>query len=292
MSRSIKREGSRGRPQVREVTEGVFEPEPRVARGRTRKDGATREVKYEEGIFQVNEAGETAREPLSKPQEPITGAPDLSVEFVRRGVSVSWLSGVLGMERLAVTTKLKPVTPMAHHAGQPVYDLRTALPHLLDPIQDIETYIRKMGPEMLPSTVQTEYWRAEKLRLQTLEMARQLWNTDKVLEGYAHIFRIVRDQTSLWLDNLQDVEEMSDEQRGVVGKSIDGLMVSLYNALEEHTTTHGTSAEVAQIEARLAEVNDPANRDAPKPEAAPRLKKGPGRPKRTAVFDDFEDLLG
>jgi uncharacterized protein YerC len=111
-----------------------------------------------------------------------------------------------------------------------------------------------MDPKSLPTQLTSAFWTAEKTRLQTLEMAGQLWNTNTVLTGYAHVFRILRDDTNLWVDTLDEVEEMTDKQRAVVAQLVDGLLSNIHKSLAEFTEENATRSELQFLEERLEEV--------------------------------------
>lgn len=173
---------------------------------------------------------------------------------VRAGVTIGWLSTALGMAEDKVRQKLRVVPHIGAANGARVYNFRQVLPHLVDPIMDVEEYIRKMDPKNLPVGLTTEFWRAEKMRLQTLEMAQELWPTKTVLKGYAEIFKILRDESALWLDGLDDVKEMTDEQRRAVGRMIDAMHQNVHRTLVEFTRENATRSEIEYVEERLAAV--------------------------------------
>lgn len=218
-------------------------------RGRPRKDGTEPHSTKVEGVHD-------SRTVDTRPSEPVDGlgGPDLRSEQIMKGVTATWLARVMRMDVNDVKVRLAHVTPMTTGNRQAAYDIKTAMGHLVDPVSDIETFIRNMDPKSLPTQLTAAFWTAEKTRFQTLEMAGRLWDTEKVLGGYAQIFRVLRDDTSLWVDTLDEVDEMTDKQRAVVTQLVDGLLSNIYKSLTEFTAENATRSELEFIEDRLEEV--------------------------------------
>lgn len=216
----------------------VIAVEPKRGRGRPRNDGQPVNSKKIEGVHGP---------------ETLDGL-DLRSEQIAKGVTATWLARVMRMDVADVKARLAYVTPMTTGNRQAAYDIKTAMGHLVDPVSDIETFIRNMDPKSLPTQLTAPFWQAEKTRLQTLEMASKLWDTDTVLAGYATIFRVLRDDTNLWVDTLDEVDEMTDKQRAVVTQLVDGLLANIYRSLTEFTAENATRSELQFIEERLEEV--------------------------------------
>lgn len=224
--------------------DGVVSVEPPRSRGRPRSDGTPAQSRKPEGVKVLSGVADAAAD----------GQPDLRTEQILKGVTATWFARVLGMDVNTVKARLKSVTPMGNSYRQAVYDLRTALPHLVDPVTDIESYLRSMDPKLLPTQLTPAFWQAEKARLATMEMAKRLWPTDTVLTGYAAIFRILRDDTKLWLDTIDESTPLTDQQRTTFGQLIDGLLDNIYKALHEHAEKNASYSEIEYLEARLDEV--------------------------------------
>ena len=219
----------------------VVDVPPKRRRGRPRNDGLPPQTKRVEGVHKTGTVDNLA-------------GVDLRTEQIQKGVTATWLARVMRMDVNDVKARLAHVTPMTTGNRQAAYDIKTAMQHLVDPVADIESFIRNMDPKSLPTQLTSAFWTAEKTRLQTLEMAGQLWNTNTVLTGYAHVFRILRDDTNLWVDTLDEVEEMTDKQRAVVAQLVDGLLSNIHKSLAEFTEENATRSELQFLEERLEEV--------------------------------------
>lgn len=236
------------------MDDGLVTVPRKRSRGRPPKDSSVGAINQRvEGVFSVSETGAAHRAGNEAPSDDA----DLRSDSVRQGVTVTWLANILRMDAANVRRRLAPVTPMVaagSRGSQSIYDVKTAMPHLVDPIFDAEELLRKMDPKDLPVQLTTDFWRAEKTRLQTLEMAKDLWSTATVVEGYAAIFKILRDDTGLWLDTLDEVKELDDAQRRAISQLVEGLLANIRQSLMEHTEANATRSELQYLETRLIAV--------------------------------------
>jgi hypothetical protein len=168
-----------------------------------------------------------------------------------KGWSATQISKVLRMDLAQVKRRLAHVTPMSGAKNAAKYDIKTAMPHLVDPVVSVEEYIKGMDPKNLPVQMTEGFWRGEEKRLKTLALAAQLWPTPTVLEGYATIFKIVRDQMALWLDTMDESDAMSDKQRQTAAQLITALQEEIMKELRVFTENNATRSELAFLEGRL-----------------------------------------
>jgi len=194
-----------------------------------------------------------ARREARRQEREEAGEVDTRLEQVVKGVSATWLSKALRMDLAQVKQRLSSVTPMHGAKNQAHYDMKVAMPHLVDPIVDVEEYIRTMDKKNLPPSMTEAFWRGMKTRLDALEKAKQLWPTIKVVEGFGIVFKLLRGQTNLWVDTLDEQEEMSDAQRELILTLIDALYEDIYNALHDFTKEHATRTELEWLEDYLNE---------------------------------------
>ena len=177
-------------------------------------------------------------------EEPI----DLRLEQVLKGVSATWLSKVLRKDLAQVKQRLAPVTPMSGAKNQAKYDLKTAPPHVVDPVMDVAEYILNMDASKLPPKLSEAYWRGHKNRLDTLEKAKELWPTRKVVESMGEIFKIIRQQSNLWVDTLDDHKEVSEEHRELLRELVYAMNDDIFKAITEYTEEHANRSELEWLE--------------------------------------------
>ena len=183
-------------------------------------------------------AGETAFDPMT-------------LEHSFKGWSATQFSKVLRMDLAEVKRRLAGVTPMSGAKNAAKYDIKTAMPHLVNPVVNVEDYIKNMDPKHLPTQMTEAFWRGEEKRLKTLELAGQLWATDKVLAGYAIIFKNLRDQMNLWLDTIDESDQMTDIQRRTAAQLITALQEEIMKDLRKYASENTTRSELSFLEDRL-----------------------------------------
>jgi len=174
--------------------------------------------------------------------------PELRLEHVMKGVSATWLAKMMRMDLAEVKRRLSVVTPMSGAKNQAKYDLKTAMPHLVDPITDIEEYLKNLDPKDLPPKLSAAFWQGLKVRLQTMEQANQLWPTATVIEAFGEVFKIIRAQTALWVDTIEENKGITDEQRELLNTLIDALSQDILRGMQKFAKERATRSEVVWLE--------------------------------------------
>ncbi|MGV2479856.1 UNVERIFIED_CONTAM: DUF1441 family protein, partial [Salmonella enterica subsp. enterica serovar Weltevreden] len=113
---------------------------------------------------------------------------DYEEEFFN-GMTIPRLAQLFRLDRRTVTEKLRPLRPTGERRGAPTYHVVDAAPYLVDPIVDIEEYLKNIGPSDLPPSLQAQYWNAQNGKLKYKEQAGDLWRTQQVLEVLTGVFR-------------------------------------------------------------------------------------------------------
>ena len=173
---------------------------------------------------------------------------ELRLEHVMKGVSATWLAKMMRMDLAEVKRRLSVVTPMSGAKNQAKYDLKTAMPHLVDPITDIEDYLKNLDPKNLPPKLSAAFWSGMKVRLQTMEQAKQLWPTATVIETFGEVFKIIRSQTSLWADTVDENHSLSEDQRRMLLIMVDSLAKDILDAVKKFAEENATRSEVKWLE--------------------------------------------
>lgn len=175
----------------------------------------------------------------------------MTLEHAMKGWSATQFSKVLGMDLSEVKRRLADVVPMSGAKNSAKYNIKIAMPHLVNPIMDVEEYIQNMDPKDMPTQMTEAFWRGEEKRLKTMTLASQLWPTATVIEGYASIFKIIRDQINLWLDTVDESEQMTDKQRKTLAQLIASLNKLIVEDLEEFAEKHTTRSQLQFLQERL-----------------------------------------
>lgn len=152
------------------------------------------------------------------------------------GASIKTLAAVFqiheqGVRDIILEARLEPC---GERYGYPVYDVRAVAPLLTKPSEaDIIRYIRKMSPKDLPVGLQAEFWKSQHARVKFAEDAEQLWSTARVQEALIEVFKLVRQQTLLLTDSLDQRADVTPAQRKAIQEIGDSLLLSIRDAIVE-----------------------------------------------------------
>jgi hypothetical protein len=111
--------------------------------------------------------------------------------------------------------------------------------------------------------LQDAFWKAQ-LNRQKFEINRgELWATHRVIEIMAAAFKSVRMQILMFVDTVEQRDELSDKQRGVIQKLSDELLANLQHALVDEfelyvppPDEHGAPIDAVEIASVRVEIDD------------------------------------
>jgi hypothetical protein len=164
-------------------------------------------------------------------KERANGADQMSRLMIYDGCNVSQLAEMFKMDPRTIQKKIRALKPAGKRAGFPIWRIRDVAPYLVEPKGNIEEKIKTMNHRDLPPMLLKEFWAGQNARLKFEEEQGDLWRTDKVLEHYAQAFKTMRTEILLVADAVDRTAEMSDRQRGILRKMMDGLLKNLRTAL-------------------------------------------------------------
>lgn len=183
-------------------------------RGRPRKDAV-----QDDDLLGVPAPPEDSNAPIAK-------APDLGL--VIGGVSAAWLGHVFGMDKNTVKKRLAKCPVAGMNRGTPHYLIREAATYLVNPKVDVEEYIRSLRPQDLPPHLNDTYWSALGKRQKVLADAKETWNTDDVLAVFGRVNMRIKSTVMLWVDEVDRVHGLTDEQREMLTRMADGLLEDIH----------------------------------------------------------------
>lgn len=157
---------------------------------------------------------------------PIAKAPDLGL--VIGGVSAAWLGHVFGMDKNTVKKRLAKCPVAGMNRGTPHYLIKEAASYLVNPKVDVEEYIRSLRPQDLPPHLNDTYWSALGKRQKVLADAKETWNTDDVLAVFGRVNMRIKSTVMLWVDEVDRVHGLTDEQREMLTRMADGLLEDIH----------------------------------------------------------------
>jgi hypothetical protein len=145
-------------------------------------------------------------------------------------------------------TRLLDACPYKRSGNSKLYDVREAAGYLVEPRIDIGDYIRSQRTQDLPTHLSEAYWSAMRKRQIYEEHAGDLWRSQDVLDVLGATFVAMRTTLQLWVESLAEETKITDEQRLVVQRLVDGLQGELHQALVKMPAERETRASIKEIE--------------------------------------------
>jgi hypothetical protein len=148
-----------------------------------------------------------------------------------QGANITQIAKLFRMERRDVTPKILDVAPCGQRGGYPIYYIHEVAPHLVKPIYDVETYLKRMHPNDLPKHLTKEFWSGMRAKQEYDKAAGNLWETDKVIEVMSEAFKLLRMSILLAGDTVEREMAFSTEQRDKLRVIMDGALNDCANRL-------------------------------------------------------------
>lgn len=179
---------------------------------------------------------------------------DEMVAIFAHGVSVSFLAKTFRMAPQTVREKLARCEPTEESAkGGAVrknyrYDLATAASYLVTPKLTPEQFLSAVKRADLPPAFQQQFWDAQLKRQKWEEQAGQLWRTEKVQEVLGTAFQNMKFTMQLWVDALERETGLTEKQREVLIRLVDGLQQDTYDSLVKMAETKHTGPLLSEAQ--------------------------------------------
>lgn len=139
------------------------------------------------------------------------------------------------MDRRKVKQRIAGVKPIGTHKTatgvRPVYSLRDVAGYLCPRPEDLEAALRNMTSSDLPSKLQKDVWDAKLKELQWRERAGELWRSDDVAKVLGETFMAIKNQVSLWVDQIEERGPIPPEVRERLLLLTDGLQKDIHKSL-------------------------------------------------------------
>lgn len=165
-------------------------------------------------------------------------------------VSANWLAQVFGFDRMTVKKRLLeggcPI--VKRKKGAPMYNLYDAAAYLVKPKINIAAYVRGLRPQDLPPALSQAYWDAQLKRQKWEENARNLWRSEDVLEVFGDLSMTLKTTITLWVEELDRVEGLTQRQRDLVTEHSDNLLARMYKIMVEQPRLRNTPSSVSELD--------------------------------------------
>jgi hypothetical protein len=171
-----------------------------------------------------------------------------------KGVSVSFLAKVFRMAPQTIREKLARCEPLEGSGESGTkqknyrYDLALAASYIVTPKLTPEQFLSAVKRADLPPAFQQQFWDAQLKRQKWEEQAGQLWRTEKVQEVLGTAFQSMKFTMQLWVDTLERETGLTDRQREVLIRLVDGLQQEVYDALVKMAESRQTGPMLGEVQ--------------------------------------------
>jgi hypothetical protein len=163
----------------------------------------------------------------------VSSLDDESREMLYDGLNLSQLSIAFRMDHRVLVEKLHGVPATGERNGTETWRLDVAAPHLVKPVGDIETYLKRMHHNDLPKHLSKEFWAALKTRQEVEERYGDLWPTDRVVSVFGALAKLMKMSVRLMCDGVEQQAELTDTQRRIVKQLGDSMLEQMYASVRE-----------------------------------------------------------
>lgn len=179
--------------------------------------------------------------------------PHMDIDAVTKGVTIGWLAQAMDMNHDRVKRRLANCPPLRKFKNGFVYDFKVAVGYLVEPVFDIEEYIKQASIKDLPLRLQTEFYNAQNKKIEFELTAGNLWPTEKVFEMLGSVFKTIKSTVDQWAQTLEDTTGLTDAQRALLRKLIDGMQDKLHKQLLAQATNGRPLESMLADEKRMEE---------------------------------------
>lgn len=152
---------------------------------------------------------------------------------IYEGVSISELAAIFHMDRRTVTEKTRSCPTAGTRDGYPIYSIAAAAGYLVEPLIDIEAYIKRLRPQDLPPLLTKEFWAGQIAKQKFQLNDSKLWPTEDVMTVLADVFKRLKAGILLFADTVEARAELTELQRKLINELSDGLLIELHRVLVE-----------------------------------------------------------
>ncbi len=165
----------------------------------------------------------------------VRGLDNESSVMIYKGLTISQLQQILGMDRRLLTSKIEEngLKPVGTNQGFPIYSLKEVMPYVVKPAYDVEAYLMRMNPQDLPKHLSKEFWAGQRSKQEFMLKNGDLWPTTKVVEVAGEWFKLIRNTVRLTVDTVERQYELTKEQRDVITRLMDGMLLELKKSIDE-----------------------------------------------------------
>lgn len=152
-------------------------------------------------------------------------------ELLYRGATARQLSLMSGLAPATVEARMAKVTPNGERNGLPIYRVKDAMPHLVPLPADVVARVIRMNHMDLPPLLKKEYWQGREARARVMQIEKELWRTDAVLDYAGRAFQDIATEIKLMGDAVERDSVLTERQRDAIQVQIDSVLVNIQHRL-------------------------------------------------------------
>ena len=166
---------------------------------------------------------------------PPSEGTEVSSEILATGcATMAQLAQLFGTDSKTLPQRLKGIQPARkNRKGYNTYNIREAASMIVTPGYEIEQFIRQMSPQELPPLLGKEYWNGQNARTKYEKEMGNLWPTDRIVEVIGAALNGVRMALLLTKDTVEREADLTDKQRGIIDRIMDGALAECQNQIVE-----------------------------------------------------------
>lgn len=169
-----------------------------------------------------------ADKPKLKRGRPVQERNLVTSELLATGeATMSQLAQLFETDAKTLPKRLRGLRPAGTRSTTSTFKIREAAARIVKPGYAIEHYLRTMNHSELPPLLTKEYWNGQRARQIYEENAGDLWRTSEVVESFAEAFKTLRMSLLLMGDAVDRESELTETQRKIVKRMIDGAIDDL-----------------------------------------------------------------
>lgn len=186
-----------------------------------------------------SKASVRARKPkgddVGRPGRPRKAQNEVTSDLISTGcATMAQIAALFRTDAKTLPQRLKLVPSEGKNRnGYNIYDIRKAASYIVTPGYEIEEFIRQMSPQELPPLLQKEFWNGQNARLKHERELGNLWPTEDVAEFAGVLMSTARMALLLVADDVDREESLTDGQKQIIRRIMDGLITSLKEKLTE-----------------------------------------------------------
>lgn len=156
-----------------------------------------------------------------------------SEAIIFEGAFLTQIAKLFKMERRDVKQKIHGVAPIGKRSGYDIFDIAEVAPHLVKPIYDVETYLRRMHPNDLPKHLTKEFWAGQKAKQEYLKAEGDLWDTGEIFQRVGEMVKVIRMEMLLAREAIARETHFTPKQQERLQQIIDGSLNAMADKLAE-----------------------------------------------------------